>query len=32
MGAVRFLQATRKMSRLQAAKSVDRVAADLGMA
>lgn len=32
MGAIRFLQTTRKMSRLQAAQRVDRVAADLGMA
>ena len=32
MGAIRFLQTTRRMSRLQAAKRVDRVAAELGMA
>ena len=32
MGAIRFLQTTRKMSRLQAAKRVDRVATELGMA
>ncbi len=32
IGAIRFLQTTRKISRLKAAKRVDRVAADLGMA
>ena len=32
MGAIRFLQTTPKMSRLQAAKRVDRVATELGMA
>ena len=32
MGAIRFLRTTRKMSRLQAAKRVDRVATELGMA
>ena len=32
MDAIRFLQTTRKMSRLQAAKRVDRVATELGMA
>jgi hypothetical protein len=31
-GAIRFLQSTRKMTRVQASQRVDKIAADLGMA